>query len=384
MMLQMVASEGANMGLAWFFCILGGAFMGSYPVFVKVPRVVAARVSPIIFQSYKSFWVFALVWIFILVNHLRAKPLFAFTWWAVASAALWVPAGFATIAAVSMCGVATTAVLACASNSVIQFLASLMLDQAMKRHGPSNVPLAPLYLVGGVLGMVGLILSPRVQCAGKADHIDGADKLNRESLTASTLSSVSHQSIGLEEHSVLVPEGSKQDSSRREFVVGVLLACMSGVFAGMKFAVKSIGHSMSLGNETVDSEFGIFESFMLSFGVGCALVTPVFVGIFALWEKGIQHREFPSMEFPVMKIFGFLAGAVWLAAYFCLQAANDIGGQGAMGPAGNASQLITAGLWGILYYREIRGPAQIACWVLSATWTAACVILLSNELENVH
>lgn len=371
------------MGLAWLFCIMGGALMGSYPVFVKVPRVVAAHVNPIIFQSYKSFWVFALAWMFILVNYLRAKPLFAFTWWAVASAALWVPAGFATIAAVSMCGVATTAVFAAAMNSVVQFAASLMLDQAMKRHGALNMPLAPFYLLGAVLGMVGLILSPRVQCAGKADHSDGAVKLNSENLTASTLSA-SRSMVGLEEHSVLVPEGSKSDGSRRDFVVGVFLAATSGVLAGSKFAVKSLGHKMSQGSDTVEAEFGIFESFMMSFGVGCALVTPFFVGIFAVWEKGIKRRELPSMEFPVMKIYGFLAGAVWLAAYFCLTAANDIGGGGAMGPAGNACQLITAGVWGILYYREIRGPAQIACWVLAATWTTASVILLSQELEEIH
>jgi len=98
------------MGVAWLLCIAGGGLMGSYPVFIKVPRVVAAHVNPIIFQSHKSFWVFVLAWIFLLVNCLRSRPLFVFTWWGVAAAALWVPAGFATIAAVSMCGVATTAV----------------------------------------------------------------------------------------------------------------------------------------------------------------------------------------------------------------------------------------------------------------------------------
>merc|ERR1719443_2511937 len=117
MMLQILSSAGGNMGLAWVFCIGGGALMGSYPVFIKVPRVVAAHVSPIIFQSYKSFWVFVLAWIFLLVNYLAAKPLFIFTWWAVAAAALWVPAGFATIAAVGYCGVATTAVFDAAVNS---------------------------------------------------------------------------------------------------------------------------------------------------------------------------------------------------------------------------------------------------------------------------
>jgi len=227
-----------------------------------------------------------------------------------------------------------------------------------------------------VSGIVGLILSPRVSCGRQAA---AAVKLNSNAPTASTLS----MSIGLEDGSVLLPEETKPDSSRREFVVGVLLAMLAGLCSAMKFTVKHIGHTIEKesGSDTVEAEFGIFESYMMSFGIGCAITTPLYFAIFALWQKGFQHKELPSIEFPVMKIYGFLAGAVWFAAYMCQQAANDVGGQGAMGPAGNASHLITAGLWGLLYYREIREPAQIACWVLSAAWTITFVIFLTRELE---
>merc|ERR1711939_503615 len=152
--------------------------------------------------------------------------------------------------------------------------------------------------------------------------------------------------------------------------------------SAMKFTVKHIGHTLD-NSDTKEAKFGIFEFYMMSFGVGCAISTPLYFAIFALWQKGIRHKELPSIEFSVMKIYGFFAGAVWFAAYMCQQAANDIGGQGAMGPAGNASHLITAGLWGLLYYREIKGFTQIACWVLSAVWTIAFVILLTNELVAV-
>jgi len=284
-----------------------------------------------------------------------------------------VPAGFATIASVSMCGVATYAVFQTSVNSVLQFLVSLMLDQTMKKHGSSQIPLAPVYLAAVLLGMVGLILSPRVRCAGKADHTDGLVKLSSEATTAPFMS----VSVGLEDCSVMLPAETKPDSSRREYVVGVLLACTSGLLSAMKFAVKHIGQSR---NPEMEAEFGIFQSYMMSFGVGCAMATTFYVGIFALWQKGIQHKELPSMEWSVMKIYGFLAGAVWFSAFMCLSAANDMGGQGAMGPAGNASQLITSGLWGILYFREMKDPVQIGCWVLCAAWTVASVILLSGEL----
>lgn len=291
MMTQMFSSEGGNAGLAWLLCIAGGCVMGTYPVFIKVPRVVAAHVHPIVFQSYKSFWVFVLAWIFLLVNSLRAKPMFVFTWWAVACAAVWVPSGFATITAVSMCGVATTAVFSSAVSSVLQFLVSLMLDQKMRR-AESQIPLAPFYLAAVVFGMVWLIFSPRVRCGGRAA---GAEKLNSNAPTASTVS----MSICLEDSTVLLQEETKKDSSRGEFAIGVLLAMCSGVLSAMKYTLKHIGQNIESGSDTVEAEFGIFESFMMSFGVGCAIMTPLYCALFALWQKGIQHKELPSIELPV-------------------------------------------------------------------------------------
>jgi len=303
--------------------------------------------------------------------------LFVFTWWGVAAAALWVPSGFAFIAAVSMCGVAATAVFGTCVNSLLQFLSGLMLDQAMKTHGASEIPLAPFYMVGVVLGMIGLILSPGLRCGG-GGKADCAAKLNSEAHTESTLS----MSFALEDAPVLLPEETKPDSSGREFMVGVFLAMFAGVCDAGKSAVKNFGSMQESGSDNAEAQFSLWSSWMISFGVGCAFVTPIYLALFGVWQKGIKHKELPSTEFHVMKIYGFFAGAIWFAGYICMQGANDVGGQGAMGPAGNASQLITAGLWGLLYYREIKGRVQITCWVLCALWTVSFAILLSTELEE--
>jgi glucose uptake protein GlcU len=309
------------------------------------------------------------------VNALRAKPLFLFTWWAVAGAALWVPAGFLTISAVSLCGVATTSVMTNAVSSILNFVVDLIMDKTMKTHG--SIPLAPFYLVAIVLGMAGLILSPRASCGEKAE---GAVKLNSNAPTASTMS----MSMGLDPQAsvLLQEETTKPDSSRKEFVIGVLMAMTSGFMSSMKFTVHHVGQKLEAGSDTVEAEFGVFSSYMISFGVGCAISTPIYVAIFAVWQKGIQHKEMPSLEFPVMKIYGMLAGVVWFVAYMCQQAANDLGGQGVMGPATSACSLIVSGLWGILYFREIKKPMQIACWVLAAVWTMTFVILNSKELVD--
>ena len=44
----------------------------------------------------------------------------------------------------------------------------------------------------------------------------------------------------------------------------------------------------------------------------------------------------------------------------------------------NASSLIVSGLWGLVWYREIRGKAAIA-WVASAAFTAVMTVLLGME-----
>ena len=44
----------------------------------------------------------------------------------------------------------------------------------------------------------------------------------------------------------------------------------------------------------------------------------------------------------------------------------------------NVFSLICSGLWGLLWYKEIRGRA-VPAWVVSAIFTAAMVVLLSFE-----
>jgi glucose uptake protein GlcU len=376
-LLQLMVSESRHAGLAWMLCISGGMLGGSYPVFIKTPRVIAAKVSPIVFQCYKSFWVFALAWIFLLVNFLRGKPLFTFTYWGIVGASFWVPAGFAYIAAVSMCGVATAAVLNTGVNSVLQFLVSVATTEKMRLHGQWEVPLAPFYLVALVLGMAGLILSPSLplRCLEQRAAVEGKKE---------SASSASTMSLTADGDSFVDPK-TAENESRREYVVGVFLAIVSGLLGGMKFAITSVGHNMEKASKpaaVVDSEFSVFESYMMSFGLGCALSTSAFFVVFALLQKGLRRQPLPSAEFPVMKIFGFLAGACWMGSYMCLQAANNLGGSGSFGPAGNASQLITAGLWGLLYYREVRDPRRVACWVCSAAWTISFVVLLAGELSS--
>ena len=96
-------------GLTLLFAILSGFANGTFPVFIKTKRVLAADVHPIVFQLYKSSWVCAFG-LFCLALTTESKPPYGqpprnYTWWAAASAAAWIPSGVSTIIAVPLIGV---------------------------------------------------------------------------------------------------------------------------------------------------------------------------------------------------------------------------------------------------------------------------------------
>jgi glucose uptake protein GlcU len=383
--LQLLTTSESNVGLAWALCLASGVLGGTYPIMIKVPRVIAAKVHPIVFQCYKSFWVFALGWIFLFVNWLRHKPALAFSCWAAVCASMWVPSGFCYIAAVPRCGVATTTIINKGVICALEFLISiLLLDEEMKRYGTAQVPLAPFYLLALVLGMIGLVLSPSLSLKCLDGNVDSAECKDLETRTNSTMSlGPEGDSFGPGDDSVLLAKAARED--RRDFVVGVLLAIAGGVFTAMQFAVSGIGKQVELASGTapdlIQSEFGAFDSYMMNFGVGCAVFTPVLFLAFTLLQKG-RGKALPSAEFQVMKLYGFLAGALWFGQHMCSLAAVNVGGLGSFGPANSACGLIVTGIWGILYYREVKSPRRIACWGLSAAWTITFVLLLSGELTS--
>ena len=145
--------------LAFVYAALGGFFMGSYPVPVKSPAVLQAQVHPIVFQAYKSLWVFVSGLLCVAVRALlRKSPTFAFSWWGVASAMAWTPSGVSTIFAVSRIGMSLAVVVACATGAVASFLFFwLVFGEDIKD------PLrALMWLCFILLGMLGLVFTPRL------------------------------------------------------------------------------------------------------------------------------------------------------------------------------------------------------------------------------
>lgn len=246
---------------ALFLASLYGVFMGSYPVPIKTRTVLAANVHPIIFQSFKSTWVFVTGLFFLIPIALRGES-FHFSWWGVASAAAWVPSGFGTISAVPRIGVSLTIVLSCSWSSVLNFLVFwLVIGEEMKTHtiGGRQIFLAPIYLGAIVLGMAGLVYGPRLLCADP--------KRNPKLVVEATNASAAATSLGGSAEALLLNHAADAEadaattptplpprsSSLRDKLIGLFFAIWAGTLAAVQYAIVSLGKQAAL------AEHGCFD-----------------------------------------------------------------------------------------------------------------------------
>eukprot|EP00927_Polykrikos_kofoidii_P017720 TRINITY_DN18099_c0_g1_i1.p1 TRINITY_DN18099_c0_g1~~TRINITY_DN18099_c0_g1_i1.p1 ORF type:complete len:370 (+),score=48.08 TRINITY_DN18099_c0_g1_i1:63-1172(+) len=356
--------------LAFLFSIIGGISMGSYPVPIKAPSVMKANVNPLVFQCYKSCWVFILGFLFIVLNLIRGLPWFVFTYWGILGAAAWVPSGLGTIASVPRLGIAVGVVISTGTSATLQFAFGQAMGETMKKHGSPGheYVIAPFYLIAVLVGMVGLVFAPSLKCG---------DTNQRES---------EHLTTG-EQEGARELQHLTRTTFNSTFLIGLVCAVFAGVFSAVQYALCNIGkHAME--PDCTDcpehtlwmNQFDSFGSYEISFGIGAALSTSLYLGLFVSKEK-CQGNELPKSHFQLLRILGSIAGWCWVGGNTFMTAAVNRGGNSVMGPANQAAQLITSGAWGLIYYREVRGAKQIIAWLLSAVWTVAFVILLSREKE---
>ena len=86
----------------WVAVAIAIAGFGSFAAPAKTSAVRAARVHPLVYQTYKTFWCFVTSWLVLLIPGVR----FRFTPFGLLSAASWVPAGIMAITSVNYAGLA--------------------------------------------------------------------------------------------------------------------------------------------------------------------------------------------------------------------------------------------------------------------------------------
>ena len=382
-------------GLTLLLAMLGGLFNGTFPIFIKTEKVLAAKVHPVIFQLYKSSWVMIVGVCCAIVRLIRGLPL-AFTPWASLSAAAWIPSGVFTIIAVPLVGVGSSVLTTAATGSVLSFLVFwLGFHEPMKVHniGGHEIVLAPFYMFGCILGMAGLVLAhqwalrQKESAASAAVHVnDGGVPAASEPGTSSPAVVESGDedpdrsllSVRLTEKPPVRRRAQTTAALRLRTLLGYSSAALSGVFSALQFGLVQAGQRASgMHSGVFDERFDALGSWLALFGVSaliCTVLAWLLVSI-VHYAKGIP---IPSPQLKVMILPGSGAGIFWSLANICSTFAVLRGGNAVTSAQINAAGLITSGGWGLLYYREIRGWPAVA-WIASASFSAAMAVLLGFE-----
>lgn len=124
--------------------------------------------------------------------------------------------------------------------------------------------------------------------------------------------------------------------------------------------------------------------YVISFAIGATVVLILMwtlrFGYHVAREQSLvdAYDQLPGFHFQVMWLPGGLAGLLWSIGNIASMLSVVNLGEG-VGYSIVQAQMLVAGLWGILYYREARGTRTIAAWFSCACITVAGILFLSHE-----
>mmetsp|Transcript_14183 Transcript_14183/g.21569 ORF Transcript_14183/g.21569 Transcript_14183/m.21569 type:complete len:250 (+) Transcript_14183:746-1495(+) len=123
--------------------------------------------------------------------------------------------------------------------------------------------------------------------------------------------------------------------------------------------------------------------YLISFACGAAIVTVLIWLVYFLVlarSKGVMkgYQSLPSFHVREMWVPGFLSGTLYSIGNFGSMIAIIFLGQ-AIGFMTCQASMLVSGLWGIVYYKEVRGWDLKAKWFLSALLTVMGIIWLGQQ-----
>eukprot|EP00310_Coccolithus_braarudii_P022684 CAMPEP_0183340836 /NCGR_PEP_ID=MMETSP0164_2-20130417/7255_1 /TAXON_ID=221442 /ORGANISM="Coccolithus pelagicus ssp braarudi, Strain PLY182g" /LENGTH=371 /DNA_ID=CAMNT_0025511037 /DNA_START=29 /DNA_END=1144 /DNA_ORIENTATION=- len=364
----------------FLFAVLGGLANGTFPIFIKTAAVVHAQLHPVIFQLYKSSCV-ALLGLALVAAHAFA---FEFTWWGVASAGTWVPAGLCTIVAVPRIGVGSAMLTAASVSSWCSFLVFwLAFDEEVRTHtlrpGGAPVVLAPVFMFGSMLGMGGLVAAQHLRLKSRCSEESKPLTPDESSGTIGTeLESSSHDSdeASLSRDGLVAARLTKRVQKRAlTALVGFGAAIFGGFLSAAQYGLVTLGRRVSTAGS--GERFNPLGSWMLSFGGGALGFSLASVALAAASSRS-HGTPSPALKLRSVGVHGAAAGTLWCVGNLFNTLAVVQGGNAIVMPLSMVTTLIASGAWSLLWYREVRGTAAVA-WAAAACWTAFMSVLLAME-----
>ncbi|CAB9519490.1 expressed unknown protein [Seminavis robusta] len=417
--------------LGWMAAFASMLAFGSFGVPIKSDAANSVDIDPLVFQSYKSLVCFATSWLVLL-----AGVPFSFTPWGIVSCIFWVPGGVATVFAIRNAGLAIAIGIGSSSIVLVSFVWGIFIfDEDI--HSRVGASMAIVMMMAGILGMSYFSAPPppsvysipeqqlvHVSTNNTSSHStndfvtmvsqdeqDRSEQPQEESnhdatdtamapysddpqseTTTNTESTNPHTQGDDEEFeqeyndstiTTIARHGAHDPLERLHIYgtismtrrqLGIMGAVFNGVWGGSIMAPMKWCHD--------DKTSG--AGYLISFGIGAAVVT-TFLWILRLVATYHRHasiteayRALPSFHWKIMWCAGGTSGLLWSTGNFFSILSVYYLGEG-VGYSVVQAGMLVSGLWGILYFHEIKGAATIAKWLASASITICGIILLSYE-----
>lgn len=103
-----------------------------------------------------------------------------------------------------------------------------------------------------------------------------------------------------------------------------------------------------------------------------------YIFLLIFWRQSQTPKRPFSFHWRALKGPGILAGLLWSLGNFFNFFAIVREGNAIAVPQLQSVQLITSGLWGVLYYREVQGR-PLYFWTFFALWLLVFIVLLGFE-----
>lgn len=343
---KITASQRSALALA--LAVLGGAAMGSYPVFLKTQPVLRAAPHPLVFQLYKSAIVFATAWIFLIPrwwSRPAEEPLLVWSKWGLAAAAFWIPSGLGTIFAVQRLGMGLTMAINAATGSTASFVAFVALFGTRIREYSCGegctFTLAPVYLLATLLGIVAMVSASSIATKLGIRSRSGHNGLNRQKLRLSDASLVASNTIATE---TTTPTGSSR------WWIGVASSLSAGLFAAVQWSAITVGQqseqrqAMCLDDPPscpaeLREAFNVLGSWNVSFGTGAIVVT-----LALMFGREAATGERLDLHWPLLQTAGIYAGILWVVGNTLITLAVSAGGNAVVVAQAQSATIFFSGL----------------------------------------
>jgi len=367
--------DSCSIGCGWIGGLIGCICYGSFGVPLKGEATNKVNdgkgAHMLVLQTYKSVMLFVTSWLILLLGES-----FHFSPMGIISALLWVTGGMTGIFGIRNAGLAISVGTWSGVCVLVSFLFGTFVFRERVYSGVATLCGISMLLVG-FAGMTYFSSPPSTSNTADMSSNDDIilsvssdDSCNSDDLRESLLnddSTGTNNTEDLESSRTIIFLGLEWD--RR--TLGIIGAAVDGLLGGSLLIPMHYSSVKGL-------------AYVISFAIGTAIVTAFYWILFFFFYTqqtgsfSAGYHALPSLHMRTLIYPGVIAGTTWSIGNIGNTLSVTYLGE-SVGMTVVQCQMIVSGLWGILWFGEIKGLRFIIGWMCSALLTLGGMFLIGRE-----